>query len=149
MEYWNTPPWTDIQQANDFIASAEFDANDPQEVTLGIFSKDSKELVGKCMLFALHKESRRAEIGFGIGAPHWGKGVVAEAAGALLDYAFNELHLNRIEAEIDPSNIGSGRVLEKLGFTRDGYLPERWIIGGQVSDSALYGLLAKNWRRQQ
>ncbi|WP_459782932.1 GNAT family N-acetyltransferase, partial [Photobacterium sp. R1] len=61
-------------------------------------------------------------------------------------FAFEEMQLNRIEAEIDPDNTGSAKVLTKLGFSLEGYLPERWIVDGKMSDSAIYGLLARQWR---
>ena len=69
-----------------------------------------------------------------------------EALRALLDFGFGELDLNRIEADIDPRNGASARTLERLGFTKEGYLRERWIVGDEVSDTALYGLLRREWR---
>lgn len=98
------------------------------------------------MLFKIHEESKRAELGFGIAKSSWGKGIALEATSALVTYAFTTMALNRLEAEIDPANFGSARLLERLGFIKEGYLPERWIIDGKVSDSALYGLLIKNWQ---
>ena len=68
-----------------------------------------------------------------------------EALRALLDFGFGELDLNRIEADIDPRNSASARTLERLGFTKEGYLRERWIVGDEVSDTALYGLLRREW----
>jgi RimJ/RimL family protein N-acetyltransferase len=71
-----------------------------------------------------------------------------EALGALLDFGFGELDLNRIEADIDPRNGASARTLERLGFKKEGYLRERWIVGEEVSDTAIYGLLRREWRGQ-
>jgi len=69
-----------------------------------------------------------------------------EALQALLDFGFGELDLNRIEADIDPRNSASARTLERLGLTKEGYLRERWIVGEEVSDTALYGLLRREFR---
>lgn len=69
-----------------------------------------------------------------------------EALQALLEFGFGELDLNRIEADIDPRNSASARTLERLGFTKEGYLRERWIVGDEVSDTAIYGLLRREWR---
>jgi Acetyltransferase (GNAT) domain len=68
-----------------------------------------------------------------------------EALQAILEFGFGELDLNRIEADIDPRNGASARTLERLGFTKEGYLRERWIVGDEVSDTALYGLLRREW----
>ncbi len=94
------------------------------------------------MLFNYVKESRRAEIGFGVSRNFWGKGIVLEAGNALIEHAFKTLNLRRIEAEIDPDNVSSGKVLERLGFIKEGFLRQRWEVNGVVSDSAIYGLLA-------
>ncbi len=80
-------------------------------------------------------------------SPAWGQGYMNEALSGLIDYAFAELNLNRIEADIDPRNESSRRVLERLKFVREGYLRERWIVGEEVSDTALYGLLQREWKR--
>nr|WP_237770715.1 GNAT family protein [Pseudomonas humi] len=63
----------------------------------------------------------------------------------LLDYAFGDLRLNRLEADIDPRNLASAATLERLGFRHEGLLRQRWMVAGEVSDSALYGLLAEDW----
>ena len=68
-----------------------------------------------------------------------------EAAAALIAFAFARLDLRRIEADADPRNVGSIRVLEKLGFVREGFLRERWDIGGEIQDAVLFGLLRREW----
>jgi len=60
-------------------------------------------------------------------------------------YAFNDLDLNRIEADVDPRNVASARSLVRMGFRKEGHLRERWIVSGEVSDSDLYGLLRIDW----
>jgi RimJ/RimL family protein N-acetyltransferase len=59
------------------------------------------------------------------------------------------MNLNRVEADIDPRNLASAKSLERLGFTREGFLRERWIVDGVVSDTALYGLLQGVWKARQ
>jgi RimJ/RimL family protein N-acetyltransferase len=64
----------------------------------------------------------------------------------LLNYSFNELNLHRLEADVDPRNAASIRTLEKLGFRQEGYLRERWLVGGGIQDSLFYGLLRSEWQ---
>lgn len=144
MKYWNTPPWPSVDTAARFIAERREEMDRQAALTLGICLKGGGPPIGKCMLFAIDKASRRAEIGFGIGRSHWGKGYIAEAGHALIAHGFERLGLRRIEAEIDPDNGASAQALERLGFTREGLLRQRWEIDGVVSDSALYGLLASD-----
>lgn len=141
MKYWNTAPWSSIEDALKFIKESNEAMLCQESLTLGIHLKPTGDLIGKCMLFSYVKESKRAEIGFGLSRLYWGNGYVSEAGRALIEYGFNTLGLRRIEAEIDPENQSSAKVLEKLGFSREGLLRQRWEINGIVSDSALYGML--------
>ena len=141
MRYWNTAPWTTNQDAIDFINESNDSMQRKESLILGVYLKSTGELAGKCMLFSYDKESKRAEIGFGLGRSCWGKGYISEAGEALVQYAFDSLGLRRIEAEIDPDNQSSAKVLEKLGFSQEGLLRQRWEVNGIVSDSAMYGRL--------
>src|SRR5258708_36165238 len=60
--------------------------------------------------------------------------------------AFDTLDLNRVQAETDTRNVASARVLEKLGFVREGTLREDCVVNGEVSDSWVYGLIRREWR---
>ncbi|VEB97628.1 Spermidine N(1)-acetyltransferase [Cedecea lapagei] len=144
MQYWNTAPWQSLDEAKGFITRSEEEMRDGKTLTLCIHDKESGQLAGKCMLFSFAGPSRRAEIGFGLGREYWGKGLVNEAAGALIAYGFQALGLRRIEAEIDPDNQASAAALKKLGFLQEGLLRQRWEINGVISDSALFGLLAED-----
>lgn len=86
------------------------------------------------------------ELGWLIAREHWGHGYATEAAHALLRWAFDTLDLNRVQAEADTRNVASARVLEKLGFVREGTLREDCVVNGDVSDSWVYGLLRREWR---
>lgn len=102
-------------------------------------------VVGTALLFHFEEESRRAEIGYVLGREYWGQGLAHEGLGSLLELAFVELGLRRLEAEINPRNSASGKVLRRLGFKQEGLLRERWSLKGEISDSALYGLLRHEW----
>lgn len=144
MRYWNTAPWTTVQDSIDFINESNDSMQRQESLILGVYLKSTGELSGKCMLFSYDQESKRAEIGFGLGRSCWGKGYVSEAGEALIQYGFDSLGLRRIEAEIDPDNQSSAKALEKLGFSREGLLRQRWEVNGIVSDSALYGRLVSD-----
>ena len=144
MRYWSTPPWTDIAPAHTMI-SQDRKSTSMEYLRLGITLAAGSELVGMCTLFSINQTCRRAEIGYALGATAWGKGYMNEALTALLDYGFSQLDLNRVEADIDPRNEASAKTLERLGFSQEGLLRERWIVDGEVSDTAFYGLLKRGW----
>jgi [ribosomal protein S5]-alanine N-acetyltransferase len=146
MRYWSTPPWAGIEQARVFIERSRAAMHSGEALRLGLERIDDARLIGQCTLFDFVRQSRRAEIGYSMAAEAWGRGYMHEALCALLEYGFGEMNLHRVEADLDPRNAASARSLERLGFTREGLLRERWIVEGEVSDTALYGLLAREWQ---
>jgi RimJ/RimL family protein N-acetyltransferase len=149
MRYWSTPPWASIEFAHEWIARDMQTMAAGEHLRLGIVERAGGALLGSCSLFHLAPTCRRAEVGYGLAQAAWGKGYVQEAVGALLRHGFAAMDLNRVEADIDPRNTASARSLERLGFRREGLLRERWIVAGEVSDSALYGLLRADWQARQ
>ncbi|MEH2921123.1 GNAT family N-acetyltransferase [Samsonia erythrinae] len=142
MRFWNHPPWQCIEQAYDAIDEYWSALYAGQYMKLGMEVKESGEMIGTCVLFNLEIGSKRAEIGYCLATHAQGQGYMAEALSALRDFAFGTAGISRLEAEIDPRNRASARTLERLGFTQEGVLKQRWIVDGEISDSALYGLLA-------
>jgi len=146
MRYWSTPPWTALAQAQALIERDAVTMAAGEHIRLAIVRKADDILLGTCSLFNFMPSCRRAEVGYGLMPAAWGHGYMQEAVGALLRHGFEVLGLHRVEADIDPRNLASARSLERLGFVREGYLRERWIVDEEVSDSALYGLLHRDWQ---
>ncbi|CAD5370213.1 GNAT family N-acetyltransferase [Rubrivivax sp. A210] len=144
--YWSSPPWTGIESAQAMIARDRAAMPAGDYLRLALERHADRTLIGTCTLFAFQAQCRRAELGYVLGSAYWGGGYMHEALLALLEHGFGTLALNRVEADIDPRNIASARSLQRLGFAQEGYLRERWIVGGEVSDTALYGLLQRDWR---
>ncbi|CAG9191397.1 Protein N-acetyltransferase, RimJ/RimL family [Paraburkholderia tropica] len=140
------PAMTRLDQAVDRVSRLSKTSTDGKDCICVVESQATGELLGTCILFHADEQCRRAEIGFSLQRAHWGKGYMNEAASALIEHAFSTLNMHRIEADIDPRNVASARLLERLGFVREGLLRERWIDGDEVSDSALYGLLGRDRR---
>ncbi len=146
MRYWSSPPMTSIADAVKIIASSQAGYQSGEFLQLGIERTTDLALIGTCTLFHYSPVCRRAEIGYALGRSYWGKGYMQEALKRLIDYAFDELYLNRLEADVDPRNVASANVLKRLGFVMEGHLRERWIVSGEVSDSHIYGLLHRDWQ---
>ncbi|MCY7387761.1 MAG: GNAT family N-acetyltransferase [Burkholderiales bacterium] len=145
MRYWGSPPLADLTEAEQKVVGilAHYEKGDLFQ--LAIERQSDRQMIGTCTLYQIHLQNRRAEVGYALGSVFWGNGYLVEAMHALIDHAFGPMHLHRLEADIDPRNEASAKSLERLGFKREGHLRERWIVGGEVSDSALYGLLASEW----
>lgn len=141
MRYFSFPAMTRLEQAEDRIARLLKASSEGINFVCAVELSATGEVLGNCDLFNADEQCRRAEIGFSLQSNRWGSGYMTEAASALIEHAFGTLNLRRIEADIDPRNSASARLLERLGFVREGLLRERWVVGDEVSDSALYGLL--------
>jgi RimJ/RimL family protein N-acetyltransferase len=146
LRYWDAPPWPDRQRAARFLATCRQLAADGSGARLAIERAVDGEFLGWCGLSRWNAVHRTAALGYCLHERAWGQGHATEAAGAVLQWAFDASDLNRIQAETDTRNAASARVLEKLGFRREGTLREDCVVNGEVSDSWVYGLLRRDWQ---
>lgn len=105
----------------------------------GIYDDDT--FVGCCSLLPQNDVYRiNAEIGYWIGEPYWGKGFATDAVKQAVKFAFKELNLLRIYAHIYEYNIGSMKVLEKVGFEKDAIIKSSVIKERKIIDEHLYSI---------
>jgi ribosomal-protein-alanine N-acetyltransferase len=147
--YWSSPPLSDLAAAEALLANIHESFEQRTLFQWGIARRTDDRVIGTCTLAGLTTAHRRAELGFALARRYWGSGYVAEALPALVRFAFDELGLHRLEADVDPRNLASIRALERLGFRREGYLRERYHVNGEVQDAILYGLLQPDWEEAQ
>lgn len=144
MRFWSSPPLAEVSGARglDHIHACFLRR---ELFQWGVARRSDDLVIGTCTLYHLDAGNGRAEIGFALGREHWGNGYIGEALRTLLDFAFGELGLYRLEADVDPRNEASIRTLERLGFQKEGLLRERWRVDGGVQDSLFLGLLRREW----
>jgi len=141
MRYWSFPAWTRREQAAERIEKLARDRENAEFYTWAVTLDGADRLVGTVSLFAISREHRRAEIGYALASSLWGRGIATRMLRVAIDFAFGTLDLWKLEADIDPRNEASCRLVERVGFVREGLLRERWRVAGEVTDSAMYGLL--------
>lgn len=113
---------------------------------LALTTHDSDWMIGSIKLVCDRSADWQAEIGYWIESRWWGQGYTTEAARAVLDFGFGELKLHRIYAvDVITENIGSARVLEKIGMRREAHLREARYFHGRFWDVYSYGILAREW----
>jgi RimJ/RimL family protein N-acetyltransferase len=105
-------------------------------------------VIGTCTLFALNDEHRRAELGFALRRSAWGRGLATDAVRSVVRFAFQGMHLHRLEADADPRNVASRKLLLRLGFREEGYLRERYLVAGERQDAVFFGLLREEWNER-
>ncbi|WP_217557286.1 GNAT family N-acetyltransferase [Paenibacillus sp. GbtcB18] len=121
-KFMNIDPFTEAKQAADMIAFLNGLALENKAVRYAVIEKESNAIIGSCGFNELDYGQRKAEIGYDLDSAFWGKGYAPEAIGCLLAYAFGELGMNLIEAKVEPENVNSIKVLQKLRFTFAGTL---------------------------
>jgi len=103
------------------------------------------QTVGDVVAF-LTENGHTAEIGYTLDIDARGNGYATEAAAAMIDHLVHVIGVHRIEASTHPENVASNRVLERLGFSLEGIKRESYWVEDVVSDDAMWGLLARDWR---
>ena len=144
--YWSSPAMTELAQAQRLFEEIHASFAERELFQWGIARVADDVVIGTCTLASIQPRHRRAELGFALARSQWGQGLAHEALSALLSFAFDELALHRLEADVDPRNTRSIAALERLGFRREGHLRERWHVAGEIADGLFYGLLAREWR---
>lgn len=105
------------------------------------------QLIGSGELHITESDNAIAEIGYIIAPDQWGKGFATKLTTMLLAFGFEQLNLHRIFATCDPQNIGSFKVMEKVGMQREGLIRGHLRINGGWRDSLLYSMLTDEYRR--
>jgi len=146
LRYWDSPPWEDYSRTERFLATCSQIEAEGSGARLAVELLSEGTFIGWCSVTRWNPTYRSASLGYCFDDTRWGNGYATEAVTALLDWAFDTLDLNRVQAETDTRNHASVRVLEKLGFVREGTLREDCVVNGDVSDSHVYGLLRREWR---
>jgi [ribosomal protein S5]-alanine N-acetyltransferase len=118
----------------------------PAILSWAIASRESGDLLGIVFLHTLNKYHKRAEISFNVARSHWNKGIATEASRMVLRCSFTQLDLHRIEATCMPGNLGSRRVLEKLGMTHEGKLRRSHVRYDGFHDMDLFSILSDEMR---
>jgi RimJ/RimL family protein N-acetyltransferase len=147
MRYWSRAPMRERGEAEGLIGEM-LEAFDKRELINWVIVDGKDRAIGTCTLFHFDPRHRRAEVGYALRSDHWGRGLASEAVSLAIDWALRTLDLHRVEADIDPRNEASRRVLERLGFRSEGVLRERFFVGDEATDSELFGVLASEWRER-
>jgi RimJ/RimL family protein N-acetyltransferase len=134
-------PYTDAAADEWLALVARITRQQGRPVHWAIRSPDDA-LLGGCGFdgFQVGK-SHRAEIGYWLARPFWGRGVMTAVVRRLCRHAFEQFGLVKITAHVFPHNPASARVLEKCGFQEEGVLRKHFLKDGQYIDARLFGLL--------
>jgi [ribosomal protein S5]-alanine N-acetyltransferase len=146
-------PWEPIWQRDELTRSAfrrrvrhyQREAREDLGYSFLIFDDTDDELLGGLTLSNVRRGvTQAAVLGYWLGLPYVQRGYMTEAVRAVARFAFEELHLHRLEAATMPNNAASVRVLERNGFRREGIAQKLLKINGTWEDHVLHALVAEN-----
>lgn len=142
--WWSHEPWADRQQAIEYLDRMRRDRLSSEFYPWAIVLNTDDALIGTAALYEIDRTHKRGMIGYSLSPSMQGRGYVQDALQLLIDFAWTTLDLQRIEADTDPENGASRRLLERLGFTLEGHMRKRWFVHGVWHDAAWYGLLRED-----
>jgi ribosomal-protein-alanine N-acetyltransferase len=142
MKYIERPRPTDIKDTLEFINKITDLEKNNDLITWGITLKNEPKLIGTVCFLNIKKENYRSELGYALHPDFHNKGIMNEVLSVVIKYGFEQMKLHSIEANINPANIASQKLLEKNGFVREAYFKENFFWQGKFLDSAIYSLLA-------
>jgi RimJ/RimL family protein N-acetyltransferase len=111
-----------------------------------IEKKDGSKIGFVAHFYVLHPAGRQLEIGYSLVPSERGKGYCTEAAKIMVDYLFLSKESMRIQAQTDPRNVASQKVLEKIGFKKEGTVRKSFFMRGEWRDAYLYSILREEWK---
>lgn len=138
-----------IDDSRGFLAEVVNKYANGQPADFGIVLQSSGRLIGTCGIVVFNETHERGDLGYALSHEHWGRGYMTEAARAVIDAAFRSLPLMRVQSCCHVQNVGSYRVMEKLGMRFEGTFRRYFKIGGHYHDVRFYSLLRDEWDTQQ
>ena len=143
MRYIDRDSPKDIEEVEDYIKGLIAGFEQGESMGWAIALKDSpQQMIGNIVFWRMDFPNYRAEIGYLIDPAYWRKGLVSEALTAIIAFAFEDMKLHSIEANINPLNEASRKLLMKQGFVKEAYFREDYYFNGKFLDSEIYSLVS-------
>jgi ribosomal-protein-alanine N-acetyltransferase len=142
MKYIDRERTKSIEDAKSFLDKIDASLNSNNGIMWGITLKENPgKLIGNIGYWRLIKEHYRAEVGYMLHPSFWKKGIMKEALLRVIDFAFDDMNLHSIEANINPGNTASAMLLESTGFIKEAYFKEDFFFNGAFHDTIIYSRL--------
>ena len=143
--YWDARSEVEVQASLELKLESTGITVEGDVLSLAVVLNGTGELIGDLILHLLSVEHRTAEIGFIVHPDHQGLGYATEAGRVMLRIAFGDLGLHRVIGRAEERNLGSVRVLEKLGMRQEAHLVENERVKGEWQSELVYAILEREW----
>lgn len=137
----------ELNEVDEFIAKNPIKFNQPESwFQLVIIEKKSNKIVGDIGVHFIGEDGFQCELGCTLSKKQQGKGFATEAMKVTIDYLFNSLNKHRIICSVDPQNISSIHLIERLTFRKEAHFKESLLVNGEWVDDVIFGLLKSDWK---
>lgn len=143
LKYYDIDHLKSLEEATDLIQGLDKRFKNKKGIRWGLYLKDIDKLIGTCGFHSLDKQSLRAEVGYELSKDFWGQGIMKEALEAIINFGFNTMSINRIQALVVAGNNNSLSLLKKIGFVEEGILLKYEYCRGKIEDFAILALLKR------
>ncbi|MDI1324195.1 MAG: GNAT family protein [Algoriphagus sp.] len=143
-KFYNIIPFNEKKEAQLYLDLFEFRFKRKTGIRWGIALKGEESIIGT-IGFNNFQKNHSGNLGFDLQFEYWNKGLISEALKEIIKYGFQQLEINRMEADVQLGNIGSEKVLEKLGFRKEGILRDWMYWNGNHYDMTMFSLLKRDF----
>lgn len=137
-----------IGEVEIFIEKIAKQINEPETwYQFAIIEKESQKIVGDFGVHFLDRENKQVEIGCTLNKNYQNKGYATESVRKVIDFLFSDLNKHRIITSIDPNNVSSIRLVERIGFRKEAHFVESLFVNEKWVDDLIYSLIEKDWKK--
>ena len=145
--YTSWAPHTSPEETRQFVRRVLDAYQEKRVASWGIELKAERTVIGTGGFNSWDREHGTGELGYAMGKPYWGQGLMTEAVNAMIEFGFKRMALNRIVIRMDPRNTGSWRVAEKSGCRFEGIARQTIYAKGAFHDLMIWAILREDWVR--
>jgi ribosomal-protein-alanine N-acetyltransferase len=145
LTYLDRAPAASLEEVGELIQRIQDDWVNNVSINWAISLPGQEDLIGTIGFWKIDKAHHRAEIGYMLLPAYHRQGLMQEAMRAVLAYGFRQMKTHSVEANVNPNNMASIRLLRKFGFVQEAYFKENYYYAGTFVDSAIYSLLVSKW----
>ena len=142
-------PFKNLEELLSFFEQIEAGINSNKSIAWAVCLKGDNRMIGHVGYHKIDFVNHRAEIGYALLPKFQNKGLCSEALKAILDVAFNQFNFHSLEADVNPANNPSIKLITKMGFVKEAHFRENYFFKNAFLDSAIYSLLKKDYLSAQ
>ncbi len=144
VKYMDKYKMESVEASKKYIESCNEYYKKREAIEWKIIDKNTNQYIGNIGFWKIIAEHCRGEIGYSLNPKYWGSGYMSESLKTIIRFGFSELNLHSVEANVNPKNANSIKLLEHVGFKKEGYFRENFLFKNKFIDTITYSLLERD-----